>query len=242
MSKYTQLNEGLRLMAEGDEKFNHKGWFGGNKWDEAADLYGRAGNAFKLQKQFKESGDAYKKQGEVREKLNERDEASNCYLNASKSYKKEFPQGSLFDPEAATTLTLAISILIEKGRFSAAASSQKQLAEIYESDLADLQKAMDAYDQAGEWYSAEDASAQANACFLKVAQFAGTLENYDRAIRIFEQVAEKSLGNNLTKWSVREYFLKAGICHLCSEVPFAHSGSLQGERRNSKIQGHGSHI
>lgn len=57
---------------------------------------------------------------------------------------------------------------------------------------------------------------QGSACFLKVAQFAATLEQYDRAIGLFESVAEKSVGNNLTKWSVREYLLKAGICLLCT--------------------------
>lgn len=59
---------------------------------------------------------------------------------------------------------------------------------------------------------------QANACLLKVAQFAGTLEDYERAIEVFERVASKSLDNNLTKWSVREYLFKCMICVLCLEV------------------------
>ena len=32
-------------------------------------------------------------QGKTLEKLSERDEASGCYINAAKSYKKEFPKG-----------------------------------------------------------------------------------------------------------------------------------------------------
>lgn len=35
------------------------------------------------------------KQGQVMEKMGERDEAAGCYLNASKSYKKERPKGTL---------------------------------------------------------------------------------------------------------------------------------------------------
>lgn len=61
-------------------------------------------------------------------------------------------------------------------------------------------------------------SSQANGCLLKVAQFAGTLEEYDRAVDLFERVAAKSLENNLTKWSVREYLFKAMICVLCLKV------------------------
>ena len=43
-------------------------------------------------------------QGKTLEKLSERDEASGCYINAAKSYKKEFPKG-LFE-RWKTILTL----------------------------------------------------------------------------------------------------------------------------------------
>jgi hypothetical protein len=59
---------------------------------------------------------------------------------------------------------------------------------------------------------------QANQCLLKVAQFAGTLEEYERAVDLYERVASKSLDNNLTKWSVRDYLFKAFICVLCVKV------------------------
>lgn len=39
------------LFAEAEKKSTQKGWFGGNKLDEAADLYGRAGNAYKLKRE-----------------------------------------------------------------------------------------------------------------------------------------------------------------------------------------------
>jgi hypothetical protein len=53
---------------------------------------------------------------------------------------------------------------------------------------------------------------------LKVATFAAQLEQYPEAIEKFESVAEANVDNNLTKWSVREYLLKAGLCHLASGV------------------------
>ncbi|KAJ3272259.1 hypothetical protein HDV01_005798 [Terramyces sp. JEL0728] len=200
------------LYAEAEKKSTQKGWFGGNKLDEAADLYGRAGNAYKLKREFKKSGDAFMKQGATHEKLGERDESSGCYINASKSYKKEFPK------EAVEALKLAVAILTEKGRFSSAASNQKQIAEIFEQDIGDFASAMEAYEVAAEWYQGEDANAQANACLLKVAQFAASAADYEKAIDIFEKVASKSLDNNLTKWSVREYLFKAMICVLCLDA------------------------
>jgi hypothetical protein len=57
-----------------------------------------------------------------------------------------------------------------------------------------------------------------NQMLLKVAQFAAQTEKYDKAIEIYETVAKKSIDNSLLKWSVKEYFLKAGLCHLCNEV------------------------
>ena len=61
--------------------------------------------------------------------------------------------------EAADALIFSVNLLTERGRFSAAANNQKQIAEIYESDLVDYEKSMLAYEQAADWYSAEDSSA-----------------------------------------------------------------------------------
>ena len=58
----------------------------------------------------------------------------------------------------------------------------------------------------------------ANKLFLKVADLAALESDYQRAITNYEKVAQSSVDNNLMKWSVKEYFLKAGICHLASQV------------------------
>ena len=51
--------------------------------------------------------------------------------------------------------------------------------------------------------------------YLKVAEYAGTLENYEKAIKIYEQVAAASLENNLLKYAAKEHFFRASLCHLC---------------------------
>lgn len=61
-------------------------------------------------------------------------------------------------------------------------------------------------------------SSMINKCTLKVAHFAAQLEQYDVAIQKFEQVATDSMDNPLTKWSIKEYFLKSGLCSLCTGV------------------------
>lgn len=54
--------------------------------------------------------------------------------------------------------------------------------------------------------------------FLKVADLAALAEQYKKAIEKYEIVARSSAGNNLMKWSMKDYFLKAGICHMATGV------------------------
>lgn len=58
----------------------------------------------------------------------------------------------------------------------------------------------------------------ANKAWLKVAEIAAIHEDYPRAIAKYELVAKNSLGNNLTKWSLKDYFFRAGVCHIANKV------------------------
>jgi alpha-soluble NSF attachment protein len=49
---------------------------------------------------------------------------------------------------------------------------------------------------------------------LKVAELAALDSDYYKAVEIFEKVASSALSNNLMKWSLKEYFLKSGMCLL----------------------------
>jgi hypothetical protein len=78
-----------------------------------------------------------------------------------------------------------------------------------------------------------------NKCLLKVAHFDAQLEEYNLAIEHFEQVATDSIDNPLTKWSNKEYYLKAGLCSLCTNVWFLR---LKKKNTNNEILlcvGHG---
>jgi len=84
------------------------------------------------------------------------------------------------------------------------------------SELVDLEKAIVAYEQAAEWYQGEESKSAANNCLLKVALFAAQLEQYDKAIKIYEQIAIASIDVPLLRFSVKDYFFRAGLCHLCT--------------------------
>jgi alpha-soluble NSF attachment protein len=209
--------EAMSLLDRAEKKATEFTFFGmagsaASKAEEAAEMCSKAGNLLKIEKKFKESGDAYLKAAQFSLKANERDEAANKYVEASKSYKKVNPENAI------QVLIEATEILKEKGRFTSAASHLKQIAEMYESDLIDVEKSLKYYEEAAELYQGEDASGQANQCLLKVGTFASQLNQYDKAVEKFEFVAKSSLQNNLTKFSAKIYFLNAGLCHMCKDI------------------------
>lgn len=53
---------------------------------------------------------------------------------------------------------------------------------------------------------------------LKVAQYAAQLEDYEKAIQIYEQVASSCLESSLLKYSAKEYFFRASLCHLSIDL------------------------
>lgn len=62
----------------------------------------------------------------------------------------------------------------------------------------------------------DKASSLANKLYLKVADLAALEGDYYKAISNFDKVASSSVANNLMKWSVKDYFLKAGMCLLAN--------------------------
>ncbi|KAM3483384.1 hypothetical protein MY8738_003212 [Beauveria namnaoensis] len=211
-------------------------FFGGreDKYQNAADLYVQAANAFKMQKQGQhrpiwfarpvalkltvtpayidlEAGKAFEKAAEVFTKnLNEPDDAANSLIDAFKAYRKTDAQS------AVRCVKVAIQRYCAKGNFRRAAGQQEALAEVYEQELGDTKSALEALESAASWYEGDNANALANKLWIKVADMAAFEGDYYKAIENYEKVAAVSIDNNLMKYSVKDYFLKAGICHLAS--------------------------
>ncbi|KAL8910125.1 MAG: hypothetical protein Q9171_004550 [Xanthocarpia ochracea] len=202
-------------------------FFGGRteKWENAADLYTQAANAFRMQKQGTEAGQAFERAASIQtSKLSEPDDAANSLTEAYKSYRKTSPQ------DAARTLSQAINHYTTKGNFRRAATNQQNLAELYEVEIGDEKAALEAYEVAAGWFEGDNAEALANKLFLKVGDLAAIAGEYHKAVEQYEKVARSSVSNNLMKWSVKDYFLKAGICHLASGDTVAISRALDSYR------------
>ena len=156
-----------------------------------------------------EAGSALESAARIqRDKLSEADDMANTLTEAFKVYRKDSPQ------DAVRVLAQAISHYTSRGNFRRAATHQQNLAECYEVELDDQKKALDAYNLAAEWFESDNAEALANKLYLKVGDLAALEADYPTAVSRFENVAKSSINNNLMKWSVKDYFLKAGICYL----------------------------
>nr|XP_061806538.1 beta-soluble NSF attachment protein-like isoform X2 [Nerophis lumbriciformis] len=116
--------------------------------------------------------------------------------------------------EAIKCLNAAIDIYTDMGRFTIAAKHHISIAEIYEADLVDIEKAIAHYEQAADYYKGEESNSSANKCLLKVGAYCAQLEQYQKAIEIYEQVGANTMDNPLLKYSAKEYFFKAALCHF----------------------------
>jgi len=204
-----------QLVAEAEKKLNAGKSFlgslfgGSSKVEEAIECYQRAANLYKMAKKWSQAGHAFCEAASLHAKAGSRHDAATNFIDAGNCYKKSDPN------EAVSCHLKAIEIYTDMGRFTIAAKHHQTIAEIYETELADLDRAIQHYEQAADYFKGEESNSSANKCLLKVAQYAAQLENYQKAIQIYDQVASTSLDNSLLKYSAKEYFFRASLCHLC---------------------------
>lgn len=176
----------------------------------AAELYNEAGNTFKCVKAWKEAGDAFMNAAEADISAGEPEEAARRRISAASCYKKVEPA------KAVEALKMAIQVFLKSGRFHLAASHEKEVAEIYENSLDDLKNAAVYYEKAADRYVAEDSLATALGCQMKAANLSALVEDYTKAIEIFSAVCKQWAGDELKRYSMKDYLVRNGLCLLAT--------------------------
>ncbi|XP_034800722.1 alpha-soluble NSF attachment protein isoform X1 [Pan paniscus] len=240
--------EAMALLAEAERKVKNSqsffsGLFGGSsKIEEACEIYARAANMFKMAKNWSAAGNAFCQAAQLHLQLQSKHDAATCFVDAGNAFKKADPQARCacvrllssasaettslshvsshlpFSPEAINCLMRAIEIYTDMGRFTIAAKHHISIAEIYETELVDIEKAIAHYEQSADYYKGEESNSSANKCLLKVAGYAALLEQYQKAIDIYEQVGTNAMDSPLLKYSAKDYFFKAALCHFCIDM------------------------
>mmetsp|Transcript_13702 Transcript_13702/g.33243 ORF Transcript_13702/g.33243 Transcript_13702/m.33243 type:complete len:290 (+) Transcript_13702:53-922(+) len=205
--------EAIQLVAKADKKLKG-GVFsslfgGGNKQEAAVELLEEAANKYKQIKKWSKCGECHQRAAQVQLELNDKFGAATSFQAAFQALKKE-PESVA---AAVECLNQAIQLHLNNGRFTQAAKFHKEAAELFEAEL-NPEKALFHYQNAGDYYKGEDQTSSGNQCLLKVAVLSAELEDYEKAIDVFEAVAASSLDVALLKWSVKDYFFQAGLCRL----------------------------
>uniref|UniRef100_A0A915PQH9 C2H2-type domain-containing protein n=1 Tax=Setaria digitata TaxID=48799 RepID=A0A915PQH9_9BILA len=171
------------------------------------------GNLFKISKLWKEAGDAFVRSAEIHAAATDRkhDAASN-YAEAANCYRKVNPQ------LAIDCLMKTAETYTDMGRFNMAAKYHCTMAEIFESEAPDMAQAMAHYQEAADFYKGEESRSSATKCMIKVAQYAAQLDDYKRAIKIFEEVATWEADHPTLKYAAKNHFFQALLCYLCSDL------------------------
>uniref|UniRef100_A0A671R3I5 Alpha-soluble NSF attachment protein n=1 Tax=Sinocyclocheilus anshuiensis TaxID=1608454 RepID=A0A671R3I5_9TELE len=215
--------EAMVLMAEAEKKVKSSQSFfgslfgGSSKMEDACDLYGRAANMFKMAKNWSAAGNAFSQAALLYLQMQSKHDAATNFIDAGNAFKKSDPQDANFRC-LVTLLKISTFINSMHGRFTIAAKHHVTIAEIYETELVDIDKAIAHYEQAADYYKGEESTSSANKCLLKVATYAAQLERYPKAIEIYEQVATHAMDSTLLKYSAKDYFFKAALCHFCVDM------------------------
>uniref|UniRef100_A0A5B7ADH7 Putative alpha-soluble NSF attachment protein-like n=1 Tax=Davidia involucrata TaxID=16924 RepID=A0A5B7ADH7_DAVIN len=214
-----QIARGEEFEKKAEKKLNSWGLFS-SKYEDAADLFDKAANSFKLAKSWDQAGSAYVKLANCHIKLDSKHEAANAYADAAHSYKKTNTK------ESISCLEQAVNLFLDIGRLNMSARYYKEIAELNETEQ-NFEQAIVYYEKAADLFQSEDVTTSANQCKQKIAQFAAQLEQYQKAIEIYEEIARQSLNNNLLKYGVKGHLLNAGICQLCKGDVVAITNALE---------------
>jgi len=155
--------------------------FGGNKYEDAAELLEKASNNYKLAKMWREAAGAFVMLSECHLKADSKHDAASAMVDAANANKKV----SVVD--AIGNLKQAVIYFNDLGRLSIAAKHVKECGELFEKE-GRADEALAAYQEAGDLYAGEENSSTANACKLKVAELSAVVGKYTEGTYYISQL------------------------------------------------------
>ncbi|KAI3840139.1 hypothetical protein MKX03_019371 [Papaver bracteatum] len=177
----------------------------GCKYKNAVVLYEEAATHYRYADAFNEAAKVYIKLASYHLKLGRKDEAASAYVDAAYLYKR------IYDKDAAIScFDQAVDQFKEIGKIDMAAVYCGEIGELY-----DAKKDLD--NSIVYFKKANDLSLTSSWYYMhKVAQLYAQLEQYPRAIQIYEHLAKQSFLNDyhFNDMHMKGYLLNAGLCHL----------------------------
>lgn len=179
------------------------------KYEDAAEAFTRAGNAFKMAGDWNSAGDMFHKASEAQVLADSATDAINSIVEAGNCYKRVSPT------QAIVEFTTAIERYCLSGRFGMAAKFHKEIAELYEAGM-NSEMAIQHYRQAAKMFNDDNKKQSASPCMLKVAALASAEDHLTEAAEIYEGIGRECLETRLGSYSAKSHFVCALLCHLAA--------------------------
>ncbi|QRM15301.1 alpha-SNAP-like protein [Mudlarkpox virus] len=219
-ANYFEIEEkAKKLLDDADKKIkSNKSFFKnlfGNpiEFEEASEMVRSAANLFKSIKQWDSAGKAFIKSAQLLLNNNQYSiAAASGFVDAANVFKK------VNNHEAINCLYNAINIYIYTGNFNTAAKCHINIAEIYDNDLFEIDKAIEHYNKASDFYRGEECNKLSSDCILKAALLYIQKEDFIKAAYMFEQVGYDRMNCIMLKYTCRQQFFYSVICNLCVDI------------------------
>lgn len=196
------------LFEQAKKRAHHRSLFGRKKkrYQQSADLFCKAGEAFLKEHKIDLAGQAYQHAGIYYDRSGDLSSAVDCLTSAFNCLEK------LDSSTAIRVITYAIYILVYQGEFSRASQCRMRLATLYQ-QMDQIDHAIQEYQTAYQWLINIDSSSDANYCLYKI----GILSEGETSIRAFETLAERSMDHPAWRTNIKEYLFKAALQHLLQD-------------------------
>ena len=210
------VKKAQELMAKGEKCLTKFSFFGSGtgKFEDAAECFNDAGKMFVMGKAYDEGATAYKRAADCHLKAKGEFDAAASFGKAGEAYQKSEDVSA-----CAGCYRESAAIYGGMGKCSMAANMSKKLAEVLEQggQPDEVPAAIEAYQQAIDYYDGENQPMRANGCREKVAFLSATLGAYDDALGAFDALGRSCLASNLGKFNAKKWFTNAILCALARE-------------------------
>ena len=183
------------------------------KYDKASDLYQRAGNEYKMAKDYNSAAEMYEKAAQCQDHVDLGQMQKYRYLSdAANTYK----QAKNLE-KAVSTFQNIINYYNSQGKYNQSAKMNNEIGDMLKDE--DPAGAMTFYETAADLYHNDNPPKKSNGnqCLLKVAEILSVkIKDYKKAADIYEQLAVNSLETKLGAYSAKGHFFNSLLCHLAT--------------------------
>lgn len=178
------------------------------KFEDAAEAFTKAGNAFKLANSWQSAGDVFLEAADAWAQAGDAlNDSVTSVVEAANCYKKISPV------DAVRTYRRAIDMYNDVGRFGMSARYAKEMAEVFEADH-NNEGALAAFQEAADLFNSDNKKSNSMQCLQKVAGLAADMGELNRAADIFETLGKDALQSRLGQYSAKGHFFSCLLCHF----------------------------